>query len=457
VVLDDIFERFARQSPITVMARAALEHALSPQAIDALFDRTAQRQYTRTLLFSSAVDLMGTVVAKIQPAVNAAYRAKAEALGVSLRAVYDKLERLEPGLSAELVRHTARTLNPVITAIGGERAAWLPGYRVKILDGDHLAGTEHRLKELRTIGAGALPGKALVVLDPQAMLVTDVFPCEDGHAQERSLLESVLVAIQASETWIADRNFCTTDFLFGIARRDGCFVIRQHGATLFIERMGERRPCGRSETGAVFEQEIRLSDGHGQTMMVRRVTVELDTPTRDGEAEVHVLTNLPAGVADALAIAELYRRRWTVEAAFGELATCLNGEIDTLGYPKAALFAFCVALVSYNVLGVVKAALRAVHGEAEVEGLSSYYLADEVAGTHRGMMIAIPEDEWVVFYGMTSAAFGRVLLDMAAGVRLSSYRKRARGPKRPQPKRESGAKIRHVSTAKLLEKRRRST
>jgi Transposase DDE domain len=457
VVLDDIFERFARQSPITVMARAALEHALSPQAIDALFDRTAQRQYTRTLLFSSAVDLMGTVVAKIQPAVNAAYRAKAEALGVSLRAVYDKLERLEPGLSAELVRHTARTLNPVITAIGGERAAWLPGYRVKILDGDHLAGTEHRLKELRTIGAGALPGKALVVLDPQAMLVTDVFPCEDGHAQERSLLESVLVAIQASETWIADRNFCTTDFLFGIARRDGCFVIRQHGATLFIERMGERRPCGRSETGAVFEQEIRLSDGHGQTMMVRRVTVELDTPTRDGEAEVHALTNLPAGVADALAIAELYRRRWTVEAAFGELATCLNGEVDTLGYPKAALFAFCVALVSYNVLGVVKAALRAVHGEAEVEGLSSYDLADEVAGTHRGMMIAIPEDEWVVFYGMTSAAFGRVLLDMAAGVRLSSYRKRARGPKRPQPKRESGAKIRHVSTAKLLEKRRRST
>ena len=76
--------------------------------------------------------------------------------------------------------------------MGGERAAWLPGYRVKILDGNHLAGTEHRLKELRTIGAGALPGKALVVLDPQAMLVTDVFPCEDGHAQERSLLDSVL-------------------------------------------------------------------------------------------------------------------------------------------------------------------------------------------------------------------------------------------------------------------------
>ena len=221
MVLDDIFERFAQQSPVTVMARAALEHALSPQAIDALFEQTAQRQYTRTLLFSSVVDLMGTVVAKIHPAVNAAYRAKAEALGVSLRAVYDKLERLEPGLSAELVRHTARTLNPVVTAMGGERAAWLPGYHVKILDGNHLAGTEHRIKELRTIGAGALPGHALVVLDPQAMLVSDVFPCEDGHAQERSLLGSVLETVGPRDAWIADRNFCTTDFLFGIDRREG--------------------------------------------------------------------------------------------------------------------------------------------------------------------------------------------------------------------------------------------
>jgi hypothetical protein len=236
-------------------------------------------------------------------------------------------------------------------------------------------------------------------------------------------------------------------------------VIRQHGATLFIESMGRRRPCGRSESGAVFEQEMRLGDGDGDggTTVVRRITVELDTPTRDGETEIHILTNLPAEVADALAIADLYRRRWTVEAAFGELATCLNGEINTLGYPKAALFAFSVALVSYNVMSVVKATLRSVHGEEAVEELSFYYLADEVAGTHRGMMIAIPEDEWAVFHGLTAAALSRILLDLAAGVRLSSDRKQVRGPKRPPPKRESGAKIKHVSTARLLEKRKKGT
>ncbi len=109
MVLDDIFERFVQQSPVTVMVRAALEHALSPQAIDALFEPTAERQYPRTLLFAAVVDLMGTVGAKIPPAVNAAYRAKAEALSVSLRAVSDKLDRTAPGLSAEWVRHTARS------------------------------------------------------------------------------------------------------------------------------------------------------------------------------------------------------------------------------------------------------------------------------------------------------------------------------------------------------------
>jgi len=457
MVLDEIFERFAQQSPVAVMARAALEHALSPLAIDSLFEQIAQRQYTRTLLFSSVVDLMGAVVAKIHPAVNAAYRARAETLGVSLRALYDKLDRTEPAISAELVRHTARTLGPVITAMGGERAAWLPGYRVKILDGNHFAATEHRLKELRTTRAGALPGKALVVLDPQAMLVTDVFPCEDGHAQERSLLGSVLETIQPGQVWVADRNFCTTDFLFGIDRRQGAFVIRQHGTTLHIESIGERRPCGPGETGAVFEREMRLNDGDGGTMTVRRITVELDTPTRDGQTEVHLLTNLPAEAGEALAVADLYRHRWSVEAAFGELATCLKGEIDTLGYPKAALLGFCVALVSYNVLGVVKAALRSVHGEEAVEGMSFYYMADEVAGTHRGMMIAIAEDEWAVFHGLTAVAFGLVLRDLASKVRLAAYRKQVRGPKRPQPKRESGAKVKHVSTAKLLKKRKEST
>ena len=88
---------------------------------------------------------------------------------------------------------------------------------MKIIDGNHLAATEHRIEELRTIGSGPLPGLALVVLEPDRMLVSDVFPCEDGHAQERRILPQVLPTVEADDLWIADRNFCTTGFLFGIA------------------------------------------------------------------------------------------------------------------------------------------------------------------------------------------------------------------------------------------------
>lgn len=455
MILGEVFERFAKLSPITVMARAALEHALAPQAIDALFEATAQRQYTRTLLFSTVVDLMGTVVTNVPPAIHAAYQANAESIGALLRAVYDKLDRTEPGLSAALVRHTAAALAPVLAAMAGQRPEPLAGHPIRILDGNHLAATEHRLKELRAIAAGALPGQALVVLDPQLMLARDVFPCEDGHAQERSLLGRVVETIIPGEVWVADRNFCTTDFLFGIARRGAHFVIRQHASTLHVERVGERRACGRVDTGAVFEEEMLLGDGQGGTLPVRRITVALDAPTRDGETEIRILTDLPAEVADAATIATLYRGRWTVEGAFGELATCLNGEVNTLGYPKAALLAFCIALVSYNILSTIKGALRAVHGPDAAEGISGYYLADEVAGTHRGMMIAIPEDEWTVFHGVTPSEMGAVLKDLATNVRLSAFRKHPRGPKRPRPKRASGAKIKHVSTAKLLQNRKR--
>ena len=206
---------------------------------------------------------------------------------------------------------------------------------------------------------GALPGQALVVLDPSLMLVTDVILCEDGHAQERSLLDQVLELVRAKDVWIDDRNFCTTSFLFGIARREAFFVVRQHASTLHWEFTGKKRACGRIETGKVFEQTVRLSNPDtGEILFARRITVALDKPTRDGDGEIHILTNLPKKVARAKTVADLYRKRWTIETAFQELEATLDGEINTLGYPKAALFAFCVALVSYNLMSVIKAALR---------------------------------------------------------------------------------------------------
>jgi len=63
----------------------------------------------------------------------------------------------------------------------------------------------------------------------------------------------------------------------------------------------------------VFEQTIRASNDAGEILILRRITVVLDKPTRDGDAEIHLLTNVPRKDARARVIAELYRRRWTIE------------------------------------------------------------------------------------------------------------------------------------------------
>jgi len=91
-----------------------------------------------------------------------------------------------------------------------------------------LAASEHRLKSLRDCNSAPLPGKSLVVLEPSLMLAIDVFPCEDGHAQERSILPQVLASIESDDVSIADRNFCTLNFLSGIAEKQAYFIIREH-------------------------------------------------------------------------------------------------------------------------------------------------------------------------------------------------------------------------------------
>jgi len=458
MILSDIFERFSQDAPLSVMAQGIMENALNPQFLDQLFEDFAQRQFTNKLLFSTVVDLMSVVVCRIRPSIHAAFQARAETVGATIGAVYDKLDGTETVVSAALVHSVADRLTPVVDAMNGGWGEWLPGYRARILDGNHLPGSEHRIKELRTIRAGALPGHALVVLDPRLMLATDVVLCEDGHAQERSLLDQILAKVAAKDLWIADRNFCTTDFLFGIAGRGGFFVIRQHASTSHWTSVGKRRACGRIETGKVFEQTIRTTNDAGEFLSLRRVTVLLDQPTRDGETELHILTNVPAKDAKAKTIADIYRKRWTIETAFQELEATLNGEINALGYPKAALFAFCVALVAYNVLSTIKAALRAVHGDEKVaEEVSGYYVADEIQMTHRGMMIAIPEDEWVVFHNLPPVELADVLVRLARSVSLPKLRKHPRGPKKPKPKKQSGAKIKHVATAKILKARQTCT
>jgi|WetSurMetagenome_2_1015567.scaffolds.fasta_scaffold159214_1 hypothetical protein len=455
MIFSEMLDRFIEQSGVTVMFRGTLEYSVTPEMLDGLFVKTAKHQRAGELLFSSVVDLLGFVATGMRKSVNDAYLAKKEQFAVSVRSVYNKLNGIETEVSRQMVRQTAARMAEVADRLGRHRPRMLPGYRVKILDGNHLAATEHRLKKLRTLRSGPLPGLALVVLEPDRMLMTDVFPCEDAYRQERSLLAEVLQTIEAGDVWIADRNICTTGFLFGVAARRAKFVIRQHSQTLTYELLGERRGIGPCPKGTIYEQKMRLADADGNLFTVRRITVQLKEPTRKGDKEVHLVTNLPAKDADARTVADLYLRRWTIENAFQELDQALNSEVSTLGYPQAAVFSFCVAILAYNAVSVIKTALAAVHGaKAERQNLSGYYMAGELAATYNGMLIAIPPAEWTErFAGMSAAQLAAMLRAIAVQVRPDRFRKNVRGPKKPRPKRLSGKQHHHVSTARILANR----
>lgn len=448
-MLGAVFERFVDKSPISVMVRAALERVLGADRLDRFYERTAQKQYTRDLLFSSVYDLMSQVVFRVQPSVRAAYLAQEDEVGTTIVSVYNKLNGLETHTSAELVRYSAREFGPLIDHLDGERRPWLAGYRVKIIDGNCIESSEHRLEVLRAVQAGALPGKSLVVYEPAQGLVTDVFPCEDGHAQERSLFGAVLQTVAARDLWIEDRNFCTREFLCEIDSRGAFFVTREHQGLPF-EILGPLRACGRTPTGEVAQQRVRVVDAQGHPHVFRRLRLKLKQATRDGATRLYILTNLPRQVS-AKRVAELYRKRWTLETAFQHLEADLHSELNTLGYPKAALFGFCLALVAYNLLAVVLAALRGVHGEETVDQeVSLYYIANDIATTYKGMMIAIPEPEWTLFSAMSLTELATIFHELAQRVRLRAFRKSPRGPKKPRPERTGSPKQGHVSTAKLL-------
>lgn len=300
------------------------------------------------------------------------------------------------------------------------------------------------------VRAAALPGQTLVVLDPEWGLGVDVVACADGHAQERALFGEVLPRVQSQDLWLGDRNFCTTGFLFGIVERGGCFLIRQHASTLTYKLLGRRKGCGKTASGLVYEQSLLLSNSApGETMRVRRITVALSKPTRDGESEIHLVTNVPALAADALVLSNLYLERGTIEGMFQILTTVLTCEITAWGYPQAAWFGFCLAVVA-----LIQASLRAVHRRESVEQqVSWYYVCMHIAKVYEGMMMAVPARHGRILRDMDEAAFAGVLQQLARNIDLTKFQKHPHGPKKPRPKRTSGAKINHVATTRIIAKR----
>jgi len=249
-----VLERFERPAPAGVMARMVLEHALPAGWVDAVFEAHRQKQYSRELLFSTVVELTTLVSLGLRPSLHAAAR-QMPTLPVSLGSLYDKVNHTEPAVLRALVRGSAGRLAPVMAALG--TGASLPGWRVRVLDGNHLPASEKRLAPLRGFRGAALPGQSLVVYDPESGLVTDLVACEDAHASERAAVEPLLDSAQPGELWIAERHFCTRTVLQAWQAAGASFIVREHGGHPRLVGHGAWHERGRTETGQIRDRRSK--------------------------------------------------------------------------------------------------------------------------------------------------------------------------------------------------------
>lgn len=451
--MDELLKRFSEQAPVAVMARLGLQRAIGAEWVNQVFEEHSETQYTRELLFSTVVELMSLVALGMRPSLHAAAQKMKDKMPVSMTALYDKVNRVEPEVVRALVSGSAVRLAPVMAPLRPTAAPILPGWKVRIIDGNHLPASEKRIAPLRGFRGAALPGHSLVVYDPDVDLVIDLIPCEDGHASERSLLPSALESATQDQLWMGDRHFCTSPAIRMATARGAAVLFREHGAHPKPVSVDRKRKMGRVDTGVVYEEPVELAALKDEpALALRRITLVLDSPTSDGDAEIRLLSTLPKSVK-ATAIAQLYRKRWSIEGLFGRLEAALTSEVRTLGQPRAALLAFGTAVVAYNTLAVIQAAIAAAHdlNDAGIE-VSTFYVADDVRSDYRGMLIAIPVERWQKFDTQSPSALARTLIAVARNLDPRTVRKHPRGPKKKVAKGYAprASVQRHVSTAKVL-------
>lgn len=442
----------SRRGALPVLVRSCLEWLIDAKTLEQLFAQAADKQYTRELTLSFMVYLMLDVACGIHPSAGAALTARREEIEVSRQAFYRKLSRMEPAVGAAIVKHIAALAEAVIGQLHGPDYEPLRGYQVRVVDGTFLGGrTQHRIGLMRQTNSAGLTGMALAVFAPVSGVLRQVVLQEDAYTQERSLLDEL--DIQAGETWIADRNFCVRSFLWRIHQRQSTFLIRWHASSCPYEAIEALQPAAHSALGAM-EHTVKLQDPRsGQSLTVRRIVLPLEQPTRKGDQELILLTDLPPTIpADALC--HLYRGRWQIETHYQRLTQQLHCEPAGLNQPRAALFAFAMAATAANALAMVQRALEAQHGWEVVQELSYYQVVYDVDHVWAGMAIAVPGALWEFIRLASPKQMGQWLLAVAQLVRMTDYQRSKRGPKKPQPKRLSGKRNQHVSIKRLIDQAR---
>ncbi len=158
MLLPAILNPFVKGAAPAVMIRLALDWMIQHTPLDTLLEKVAEGQYNREFLLSHFVEVMADVACGFRSSPRAAFLKRQFERIASISAFYRKLARMEPAVPAAVVRETADRARELIAAAEGLLPEPIPGYSARILDGNVLAGTDHRIEELRATRAATLPG-----------------------------------------------------------------------------------------------------------------------------------------------------------------------------------------------------------------------------------------------------------------------------------------------------------
>jgi hypothetical protein len=441
-----IYQRFVEQAPAAVLVHGLIQSCLSAEFLDATATpHLPPSPNPRQLAFSQLVEILLPVVFESGKTVGQSYRHAAHLHPVAtLKCVYERLARTPTSAVAALVEAVAGRVAPLLDPHP-------PGTtRFLTLDGNHLAATQNRLADLAGLPA-ALPGQAMVLRDQATGVFLRVLLHEDGHANERSLHPQLLGWCGPGDVVIADSGFCTEAFLIGVRQRGAGVVVRHHGG-VGLTPLGERQDCGLVATGRVYQTRVRYAQTPWE---FRLVEVELDRPTREGQRTIGVLTDVAEETLSAAGVAAKYQERRTIENAFQELADGLRGEVETLAYPRAALFAFGLAVAVYNLLQVVRqAAQRQAARQQDPVEVSPVLLGQEVASYAAGLGAALEGNPQVPTAGWAVERLRAWVEELAARLVGGRYAKSKRGYRKSPRKKAKPPKGSHTATARILEQRR---
>lgn len=125
-----------------------------------------------------------------------------------LRTAFEPLPVPREAVNAKLgvVKPIATEPSPAPAIIASGSPPILAGHGVCILDSNYLAGAHHRTRELQDLHR-QLSAMSVVILAPDMLLLSDLFPGETGRAQERAPLSAALETFQLGEVRFDDRNY----------------------------------------------------------------------------------------------------------------------------------------------------------------------------------------------------------------------------------------------------------